>query len=51
MVPDARSTAVAKRLEPFLIVAALLTLPTTIVEESHIGKPWTQVATGVVFCV
>jgi voltage-gated potassium channel len=43
---DERSSAIAKRLEPFLLAAAVLTVPTTIVEESHDGKPWSQIATG-----
>ncbi len=42
---DERSSAIAKRLEPFLLTAAILTVPTTIVEESHIGHPWSQIAT------
>jgi voltage-gated potassium channel len=43
---DERSQRITKRLEPALLVAALLTVPTTIVEETHIAKPWSQVATG-----
>jgi voltage-gated potassium channel len=43
---DQRSTAIAKHLEPFLLVAAILTVPTTIIEESHIGEPWRGIATG-----
>lgn len=44
---DARSDRIAKRLEPPLLAAAILTIPTTIVEESHLGHPWLQIATGV----
>lgn len=43
---DERSTRIAKRLELPLLIAAVLTLPTTIVEESHISDPWSQIATG-----
>jgi voltage-gated potassium channel len=43
---DERSARVAKRLELPLLIAAVLTLPTTVVEESHIGHPWSQIATG-----
>jgi voltage-gated potassium channel len=43
---DERSTRIAKRLEPVVLIAAVLTIPTTIVEESHIGQPWSQIATG-----
>jgi voltage-gated potassium channel len=42
---DARSTAVADRLELPLLVAALLTIPSTIIEESHLSRPWPQLAT------
>ena len=44
---DERSTAIAKRMELPLLIAAVLTLPTTIVEESHVGSPWSQITTGV----
>jgi voltage-gated potassium channel len=44
---DTRSRRIAQRLEVPLLVAAILTLPTTIVEESHVGEPWSQLATGV----
>ena len=43
---DERSVRVAKRLEVPLLLAAVLTVPATIVEESHIGAPWSQIATG-----
>jgi voltage-gated potassium channel len=43
---DERSTRIAKRLEPPLLVAAILTIPTTVVEESQVGHPWDQIATG-----
>jgi hypothetical protein len=43
---DDRSTRIARRLELPLLIAAVLTVPTTIVEESHIGSPWSQLATG-----
>lgn len=39
---DARSTAVADRLELPLLVAALLTIPSTIIEASHLSRPWPQ---------
>jgi voltage-gated potassium channel len=44
-VVDERSIRVADRLEVPLLVAALLTVPTTIVEESHLRHPWPQIAT------
>jgi len=44
---DDRSARIAKRLELPLLIAAVLTIPTTIVEESHLGHPWSQIATGV----
>lgn len=44
-VMDERSTRVADRLEVPLLVAALLTVPATIIEESHLRHPWPQVAT------
>jgi voltage-gated potassium channel len=43
---DERSTRIAKRLELPVLIAAVLTVPTTIVEESHIRDPWSQIATG-----
>lgn len=43
---DERSQRIANRLEPVLLVAAVMTVPTTIVEESHLGTPWGQIATG-----
>ena len=43
---DERSARIAKRLQVPLLIAAVLTVPTTVVEESHVGKPWSQVATG-----
>lgn len=44
---DDRSRRIADRLAPALLIAAVLTVPTTILEESHIGRPWAQIATGV----
>ncbi len=44
---DDRSDRIGKRLELPLLIAALLTIPTTIVEESRLGHPWSQIATGV----
>lgn len=41
---DERSQRMADRLEPMLLAAAFLTVPATIVEESHVGKPWPQAA-------
>jgi voltage-gated potassium channel len=43
---DERSARIAKRLEPWLLLAAILTIPTTIVEESHLGHSWEQIATA-----
>lgn len=42
---DERSTRVARRLEPVLLIAALLTIPATIIQESHhVGAPWPEIA-------
>jgi voltage-gated potassium channel len=41
---DARSQRVAKLLEPLVLVAAALTLPAVIIDNSSLGKPWTSVA-------
>jgi voltage-gated potassium channel len=43
---DERSSRIAKRMERPLLIAAVLTVPVTIVEESHLGKPWSQIAAG-----
>jgi voltage-gated potassium channel len=43
---DERSTRIAKRLELPLVIGALLTVPTTLVQEAHVGSPWSQIATG-----
>lgn len=43
---DERSARVAQRLNVPLLVAAVLTIPTTVIEESKIGSPWPQLATG-----
>ncbi len=42
---DERSVRVADRLELPLLLAALLTVPATIIEESHLRQPWHQIAT------
>lgn len=44
---DARSIRLQSRLEVPLLVAALLTIPTTIIEESHFKRPWPEIATYV----
>lgn len=44
---DERSIRVENRLQLPLLVAALLTIPTTIIEESHLHTPWPQIATYV----
>jgi voltage-gated potassium channel len=42
---DERSTRIADRLEVPLLVAALMTVPATIIEESHLRHPWPEIAT------
>jgi voltage-gated potassium channel len=42
-MPD-RSHRVERRLEPVLLCAALLTVPATIIEESHLREPWPRIA-------
>lgn len=42
---DERSTRLADRLEVPLLLAALLTVPATIIEESHLRHPWPEIAT------
>ena len=44
-VTDERSRRVADRLEKPLLIAAILTVPTTIIEESHLPQPWPDIAT------
>ena len=41
---EPRSARVEKRLQVPLLVAAVLTIPTTIVQASDLGSPWTRVA-------
>jgi voltage-gated potassium channel len=45
LLMEERSARVAARLEIPLLVAALLTVPSTIIEESHLRAPWPQLAT------
>jgi voltage-gated potassium channel len=42
---DERSRRIGDYLEKPLLAAALLTVPTTIVEESHLRQPWPDIAT------
>ncbi len=44
---DERSASVEKQLEVRLLIAAVLTIPTTIVQVSHLGSPWTGIADAV----
>lgn len=41
---DARSERIAKRFEPWLIVAALLVVPVLILQGSDVGEPWRTIA-------
>jgi voltage-gated potassium channel len=41
---DARSDRIAKRFEPWLIVATLLVVPVLILQGSDVGEPWRTVA-------
>jgi hypothetical protein len=40
----AREKRVARRLEVPLLVAALLTVPVIVIQESHFGEPWKSIA-------
>jgi voltage-gated potassium channel len=44
---NARALALEKRLAPWLLVAALLTVPAIAIEESSVGEPWGDIATGI----
>jgi voltage-gated potassium channel len=41
---DARNERIAKLLEPALLVAAALTLPAVIIDNSSLGEPWKTIA-------
>jgi voltage-gated potassium channel len=41
---DARSERVARRFEPWLLVAALLVIPVIVVEQSELANPWSTIA-------
>ena len=41
---DARSERVARRFEPWLLIAALLVIPTIVVEQSEVAAPWSTIA-------
>jgi voltage-gated potassium channel len=41
---DERSERIARRLEPVVLVAALLVVPVIVLEESTTGEPWTTIA-------
>ena len=41
---DARSERVARRFEPWLLIAALLVIPTIVVEQSGVAAPWSTIA-------
>jgi voltage-gated potassium channel len=42
---DARSDRIARRLEPYLIVATLLIIPVLLLQGAEVGEPWSTVAT------
>lgn len=43
---DERSGRIERRLEPFVVVAALLVIPLIAIEESSLGEPWDSIAVG-----
>src|SRR5215208_3959531 len=40
---DERSERIERRLEPLMIVAALLVIPVIVIEESSYGQPWDSI--------
>jgi len=43
---DDRSERIERRLEPLVIVAALLIVPLIAIEESSLGEPWDSIGIG-----
>jgi hypothetical protein len=41
---DARSERVERRLEPLMLVAALLVIPLLVLEDGNYGDPWDSIA-------
>ena len=46
-----RAERAARRLQPPMIVAALLAIPTIVVQESHLGEGWEILATVLDWCI
>jgi len=44
LIVDARSERVARRFEPWLLIAALLVIPIIVVEQSELADPWSTIA-------